>query len=73
MQKKADDIIKIYNDAAITPAEWKIVGFHVYNGARKPVLDNVLAFYDGLMYFMHSEHFGNKNEGQLEFEFGEFR
>jgi hypothetical protein len=72
MQKKADAIIKVYNDSAMTPQEWEIVGFHVYNSARQGVLDNVLAFYDGLMYFMHSKHFGNKNEGQLEFDFGGF-
>ena len=73
MQKKADAIIKVYNDASLTPQEWEIVGFHVYNSARTGVLNNVLSFYDGLMRYMHSEHFGGRISGQQEFDFGELR
>jgi hypothetical protein len=72
-QKKADAIIKVYNDASLSRAEWEIVGFHVYNSARKGVLNNVLAFYDGLMKYMHSEHFSATIDGQQEFDFGGFR
>ena len=70
MQKKADAIIKVYNDASLSKAEWEIVGFHVYNSARTGVLNNVLSFYDGLMRYLHSEHYGAKVMGQQEFDFG---
>ena len=70
MQKKADAIIKVYNDASLTPQEWEIVGFHVYNSARTGVLNNVLSFYDGLMRYLHSEHYGDKISGQQAFDFG---
>ena len=73
IEKKADAIIKVYNDAALSAAEWEIVGFHVYNGARTGVLNNVLAFYDGLMKYMHSEHFSGRISGQQEFDFGDLR
>jgi len=70
MQKKADAVIKVFNDAELSQQEWEIVGFHVYNGARVGVLNNVLHFYDGLMKYIHSEHFGAKATGQQEFDFG---
>ena len=70
MQKKADAIIKVYNDASLSPQEWESVGFHVYNSARTGVLNNVLSFYDGLMRYLHSEHYGAKVMGQQEFDFG---
>lgn len=70
MQKKADALIKVYNDASLSPQEWEIVGFHVYNSARTGVLNNVLSFYDGLMRYLHSEHFRGNISGQQEFDFG---
>lgn len=70
MQKKAEAIIKIYNDAALSPQEWEIVGFHVYNSSRTGVLNNILHFHDGLMKYLHSEHFSAKISGQQEFDFG---
>lgn len=70
MQKKADAIIKVFNDASLTSQEWEIVGFHVYNSARTGVLNNTLSFYDGLMRYLHSEHYGAKVMGQQEFDFG---
>ena len=70
MQKKADAIIKVYNDASLSPQEWEIVGFHVYNSARTGVLNNVLSFYDGLMRYLHSEHYSPIMSGQQEFDFG---
>lgn len=73
MQKKAEAIIKVYNDASLSPQEWEIVGFHVYNSARTGVLNNVLSFYDGLMRYLHSEHYGAKVSGQQEFDFGGIR
>lgn len=69
MEKKANALIKIYNDASLSAPEWEIVGFHVYNSARTGVLNNVLSFYDGLMRYLHSEHYGNV-PGQQEFDFG---
>ena len=73
IEKKADALIKVYNDAGLSAAEWEIVGFHVYNSARTGVLNNVLSFYDGLMRYMHSEHFRGNISGQQEFDFGELR
>lgn len=72
MEKKAQAIIKVYNDMDYSPAEWRIVGFHVYNQARRGVLENILTFHDGLRYYMDSPHFGNVPE-QLEFDFGGLR
>lgn len=69
MHKKADAILKVYNDAGLTPQEWHVIGFHVYNQARQGVLNNILAFHDGLMYYMHSPHFQNI-AGQQEFDLG---
>ena len=69
-QKKANAIIKVYNDAMFTPQEWEIVAFHVYNGGPRGVLDNMQSFYDGYIYFLHSEHFGGRIRGQQEFDFG---
>lgn len=71
MEKKAQAIIKVYNDMELSPAEWRIVGFHVYNQARRGVLENILTFHDGLRYYIDSEHFGNAE--QLEFDFGGIR
>ena len=70
MLKKANAIIKVYNDMSLSSGEWHIVGFHVYNEARKGVLDNILTFHDGLRYYMDSPYFGNV-PGQQEFDFGE--
>lgn len=69
MEKKASALIKIYNDASLSAPEWEIVGFHFYNSARAGVLNNSLAFYDGLMRYMHSQYFDNV-PGQQEFDFG---
>lgn len=71
-EKKAKAIIKIYNDLELSAGEWRIVGFHVYNEARQPILDNILTFHDGLRYYMDSTYFGNVPE-QLEFDFGGIR
>ena len=72
MEKKAQAIIKVYNDMDYSPAEWRIVGFHVYNQARRGVLENILTFHEGLRYYMDSEYFGGTSE-QLEFDFGGLR
>jgi len=69
-EKKANAIIKIYNDMDFSPGEWRIVGFHVYNEARRGILNNILTFHDGLRYYMDSPHFGNPPE-QMEFDFGD--
>jgi len=71
MEKKADAIIKVYNEADLTPQEWHIVGFHVYNKARHGTLANILAFHQGLDYYMNSPLF-HTIPGQQEFDFGEF-
>jgi hypothetical protein len=71
MEKKADAILKVYNEADLTPQEWHIVGFHVYNKARHGTLANILAFHQGLDYYMNSPHFHNI-AGQQAFDFGEF-
>ena len=69
-EKKANALIKIYNDTMLSKPEWEVVGFHFYNSGRAGVLNNALSFYDGLMKYMHSEHFGNI-PGQQAFDFGE--
>jgi hypothetical protein len=70
MQKKADAIIKVYNDMSFSAEEWRIIAFHVRNGARAGIMENILAFHDGLMYYHNSPHFTNQN--QLQFDLGAF-
>lgn len=72
MEKKAQAIIKVYNDMDYSPAEWRIVGFHVYNQARQGILNNILTFHDGLVHYMNSEHYP-VIPGQQEFDFGGIR
>jgi len=72
MEKKAQAIIKVYNDLSLSHPEWRIVGFHVYNQARQGVLENILTFHDGLRYYMESEHYP-VIPGQQEFDFGGIR
>ena len=62
MQKKANDIIKVYNDASLTPEEWKIVGFHVQNQARHGVMRNLLAFIEGITFYYNNKYFSNIEE-----------
>lgn len=69
-EKKANALIKVYNDAMLSKAEWEVVGFHFYNSGRQGVLDNALSFHDGLIRVMHSGLYG-KIPGQQAFDFGE--
>ena len=70
MEKKADAIIKVYNDADLSPQEWHIVGFHVYNKARNGVVANLMAFHQGFDFYMNSPLFHNV-PGQQAFDFGD--
>ena len=69
MEKKADAIIKVYNEADLTPQEWHIVGFHVVNKARHGTLANLLAFQQGFDYYLNNPHF--PGAGQMAFDFEE--
>ena len=71
MEKKADAIVKLYNDAELTDEEWKIVSFYVHSKARPRILHNILTFYDGLQYYRNSGHFDNV-PGQMTLDLGVF-
>ena len=62
VNKKADQIIKVFDLASFTPGEWEWTAFQVQLRARHNVMNNLLHFAYGLDKYYNDKYLGTKEE-----------
>jgi hypothetical protein len=62
--KKAESIIKVYNDLSFTQNQWMWIAFLFQEKASPGILNNMLSFIEGINKYYHDQYLSEVRSNQ---------